>query len=88
MKEAETERKDGFSEAREKIEGIIEVLSSGEMKGVGHSGLEEYIEEEGREVLRRLLQGYLDSREYEEAEEECLGVDQKKELTVGIKRED
>lgn len=67
-----------FSQARELFEDIICWLNSESVYGLQHSDLEKNLWTNGNELLRRLLQGYLDSRQEDEIEEECLGIDEEK----------
>src|SRR5512145_2427679 len=53
---------DQFSEARMEFEDLIAQLLSPTAAGLTHSQAEDLIEEQGREVLRQLLQGWLASR--------------------------
>ena len=49
-----------FAAAREQFEYLANNLESGEMTGWQHSDVEAWISTEGTELMRRLLQGYLD----------------------------
>ncbi len=51
-----------FSACREQLENIIVALLSPERAAQEHGEVEVYIQEEGTELLRKLLQGYLDVR--------------------------
>ena len=51
-----------FSACREQLEGIIVALSSDERSAQEHGEVEAFIQEEETELLRKLLQGYLDIR--------------------------
>lgn len=53
---------DQFYEARMEFEDLIEQLLSPAAAELTHSQAEELIERQGREVLRQLLQGWLDTR--------------------------
>ena len=53
---------DQFDEARMEFEDLIEQLLSPAAAGLTHSQAEDLIEGQGREVLRQLLQGWLESR--------------------------
>ncbi len=53
---------DNFSAAREQMETMITELSTSTMLSAPHSDIESYVQTEGREVLRQLLQGHLDLR--------------------------
>lgn len=63
---------DEFSAAREQFEKLIGELSSESTRTLEHGDVESLIAREGNEVLRRLMQGYLDQRA--EAEEPLDGV--------------
>ena len=60
-----------FSASREQLEGIIVALSSDERAAQEHGEVEAFILEEGTELLRKLLQGYLDIRADTEIRQEC-----------------
>lgn len=51
-----------YSSAREQLEHMIKYLDSSSVGGCEHGEIEQYINEEGHELLRRLLQGHLDSK--------------------------
>ena len=53
---------DQFYGARMEFEDLIEQLLSPAAAALTHSQAEELIERQGREVLRQLLQGWLDTR--------------------------
>ena len=53
---------DQFDEARMELEDLIAQLLSPAAAGLTHSQAEDLIEGQGREVLRQLLQGWLESR--------------------------
>ena len=53
---------DQFYEARMEFDDLIEQLLSPAASALTHSQAEELIERQGREVLRQLLQGWLDTR--------------------------
>lgn len=57
-----------FANGREKFEQLVTYLESEEVDGMKHSELEREIEKRGREVMRQLFQGYLDSRAPGESE--------------------
>ena len=63
-----------FREARQLFEEMVDWLSSQSACGLEHGELEENLFVNGNELLRRLLQGYLDRRSDDEIEE-CLGSD-------------
>jgi hypothetical protein len=59
----QTERAvDPFEPGRELFNHIVQCLQSEEMRGMKHSDLERELEKQGCELMRRLLQGYMDSR--------------------------
>ena len=64
-----------FRQAQELFEEIVAWLSSDMVCGLEHSELEKNLYVNGNELLRRLLQGYLDRRKEDEIEEDCLGSD-------------
>src|SRR5262249_15587692 len=51
---------DAYSPAREQLNSIISYLRSTDR--MTHSELEQFLDVEGHEILRRILQGYLDER--------------------------
>ena len=51
-----------FSASREHLDGIIHSLLSPELAAQEHGDVEGFIQKEGTELLRKLLQGYLDVR--------------------------
>jgi hypothetical protein len=53
---------DSFSQARDEFDRLERRLQSGETLRMSHSDLESFIEREGRELLRQLLQAHLDLR--------------------------
>ena len=53
---------DSFSQARDEFDRLERRLQSGETLRMSHSDLESFIEKEGRELLRQLLQAHLDLR--------------------------
>ena len=53
---------DEFSAAREQFERIVGALQSDELMGAEHGDVEQYLFEDGFELLRRLFQGHLDRR--------------------------
>ena len=72
-------KQDGFDEfaaAREQFEGLVGALRSGCKEALEHGQAERLIEEEGQEVLRRLMQGFLDLRtENETRASAVMGAD-------------
>ncbi|MDZ7753006.1 MAG: ISKra4 family transposase [Gammaproteobacteria bacterium] len=57
---------DEFAAAREGFEHLVGALCSADNEALEHGQVERLIEEEGREVLRRLMQGYVDLRTHSE----------------------
>jgi hypothetical protein len=53
---------DAFDPARHGLERMVGFLQARESRTMTHSELERWIEKEGREVMRQLLQGHLDLR--------------------------
>ena len=53
---------DAFAPARQSVERLVGFLQARESRTMTHSELERWIEKEGREVMRQLLQGHLDRR--------------------------
>lgn len=51
-----------FSSAQEQLDLMIKYLDSSSIEGCDHGKIEQYINEEGHELLRRLFQGHLDSK--------------------------
>lgn len=51
-----------FAEAREHFERLAQYMGSEESRGMKHSDLERELEKQGRELMRHLLQGHLDTR--------------------------
>ena len=67
---------DEFAEAREQFEKLTSALRSESMRNLEHGDVESLIGREGNEVLRRLMQGYLDRRSRaEEPLERVVGAD-------------
>jgi hypothetical protein len=67
---------DEFSAAREQFEKLIGKLRSEPTRTLEHGDVESLIAREGNEVLRRLMQGYLDQRaDAEEPLEQVTGKD-------------
>ena len=77
-----------FQKARNYFEQMVSWLRSNEACGLTHSQLEEKIQVNGVEILRLLLQGYLDERSEDEIEGDCLGSDgqQRTHRRVGARR--
>ena len=66
---------DAFDPARHGLERMVGFLQARESRTMTHSELERWIEKEGREVMRQLLQGHLDLRGPAEAVEEVRDAD-------------
>ncbi len=64
-----------FSMASIKFEEMVQWLSSGESKKMTHSEIESQIQEDGRELLRLLLQSHLDARGLCNVGEKLTGSD-------------
>lgn len=64
-----------FTEARELFEAMVTWLGSDNVCGLEHGELENQLLVNGNELLRRLLQGYLDRRSDDEIEGDCQGSD-------------
>ncbi len=64
-----------FTQAEELFEEMVTWLSSDSVCGLEHSELEKNLLVNGNELLRRLLQGYLDRRKEDEIGEDCVGSD-------------
>jgi hypothetical protein len=63
---------DEYVAAREQFEKLMGELRSGSARGLEHGEAESLIAREGNELMRRLMQGYVDQRTA--AEERCEGV--------------
>ena len=67
---------DVFSPARDQFEAVVDRLRSNATANATYSKVEALLDEDGREGLRLLLQGYTDLRSLREEEhEEVVGVD-------------
>lgn len=64
-----------FTSATDCYWGLVNRLSSSETAGMSHSDLERFLEKEGRELLRQLLQGHLDLRAEAKPEGPVVGAD-------------
>jgi hypothetical protein len=60
------QRFDEFAAAREQFDYMVMELRSEQQEALEHGDVESLIEREGRELLRRLMQGYLDRRSRKE----------------------
>ncbi len=67
---------DEFQAAREQFGYVVNKLQSEETSELEHGDVEAMIDKDGKEILRRLLQGYLDLRaNREERRDQVIGVD-------------
>lgn len=67
---------DEFAAAKEQFEEMIRALRSDSTRTLEHGEVETLIAREGNELLRRLMQGYLDQRaQAEEPRERVVGAD-------------
>jgi hypothetical protein len=69
-----------FSSSREHLDVIIHNLLSCELAKQEHSEVEDFIQKEGTELLRKLLQGYLDVRASTEVREQAVTLPEGKSL--------
>jgi hypothetical protein len=56
-----------FAASRQQFEQLIETLISPESQRLDHGAIEALLQTDGTELLRLLMQGYLDTRAHEEA---------------------
>lgn len=71
-----TDNDDAFAPAREQFDRVISRLQGPETAGETLSEVERFVEQDGREVLRQLVQGHLRLRSQREAEQdEVVGED-------------
>lgn len=61
-----------FSGAQEQLDQLIKHLQSEERAECEHGDIEQHINKEGQEILRQLLQGWLDLRAASEEKQECV----------------
>jgi hypothetical protein len=73
--EASTVTSEFFTQARSLFEEMVDWLGSDMACGLEHEELEKNLFANGNELLRRLLQGYLDLRSDDEIEGDCHGSD-------------
>jgi hypothetical protein len=66
---------DAYTPAREKFEEVVVHIQSDEVQAMSHSEFERELEAKGRELLRTLYQGYLDSRGPGASSGPVVGVD-------------
>ena len=50
---------DGFASSREQFESLVSFMNGTDAAGLDHAGLEERLDRDGRELLRRLLDDHL-----------------------------
>jgi len=66
----------GLASSREQFESLVSFLDGSEAAGLSHAQLEERLDRDGRELLRRLLDDHLELRAVrEERLEEVVGAD-------------
>ena len=61
-----------FSDAKDQLDILIEQLESEEYAHVEHGDVEKHIHNQGHEILRRLLQGWLDKKAAEEKQKSSV----------------
>jgi hypothetical protein len=66
---------DRFAQAEATFWGLVRRLQSGDTARMSHSDLERLLEQEGRELMRQLLQAHLDRRAESKAEGPVVGAD-------------
>lgn len=72
-----TPEADLFTSASEQYQYLIDSLNSQDFQNLDHGDIEAFLDTEGRELLRRLFQGHLDSRAQEEGPStEVIGSDE------------
>jgi hypothetical protein len=77
---------DGFASSREQFESLVRFLDATDAAGLDHAGLEERLDRDGRELLRRLLDDHLALRAVREQRLESVVGDD--EVTRGrVERE-
>lgn len=64
-----------FAASHDQFESILRLMGSDETAGLSHGELEELLDREGRELLRRLLQDHLDLRSSREQRVEVVAAD-------------
>ena len=80
---------DEFTAAREHYGHIVQHLQSQETRHLEHGAVEQFLWDEGTELLRRLLQGHLDLRYREESKRDAVdGSDgvERRHLREGCER--
>lgn len=70
-----------FSDAKNQLEFLISQLQSEGYSQSEHGDVEKYINEEGNEILRLLLQGWLSKKAADEKQEEYINNDNGESLT-------
>lgn len=63
-----------FSGAQEQLDQLIKQLQTEEHKNCEHGDIESFINKEGQEILRRLLQGWLDLKAANEEKRSCVNT--------------
>lgn len=66
---------DGFAEAEASLSGLVSRLQSADTACMSHSDLEALLEQQGRELMRQLLQAHLDLRAQATPTGPVVGVD-------------
>lgn len=64
-----------FQAAQAKFDQIVAALGAADLREMSHNEAEEFVLAEGREVMRRLLQGHLDLRSGDDAGVAVMGQD-------------
>ena len=68
---------DGFASSREQFESLVSFMAGTDAAGLDHAGLEERLDRDGRELLRRLLDDHLALRAVREQRlESVVGEDE------------
>jgi hypothetical protein len=70
-----------FCAAKEQLNDMLEFLCSDLPLSDEHGAIEQYIQQQGHELLRRLLQGHLDLRAHEEVKQDNVVNPQAEQLT-------
>lgn len=65
----------GFAAAEATFSGLVSHLQSADTAGMSHSELERLLEQQGRELMRQLLQGHLDLRAQATITDPVIGAD-------------
>ena len=64
-----------YDQARQRFEGLVQYMDSGEADSMSHSDLERELEEKARELMRQLLQEHLKKRGLRECEKPVCDAD-------------